>query len=50
MHRRLDRACDELDLDRERARGWAIVHAVAWAGADEAITARHVQIARWLTD
>jgi streptomycin 6-kinase len=50
VRRRLDRACDELDLDRERARGWTIVQTVAWAGGDEAITARHVQTARWLID
>jgi streptomycin 6-kinase len=29
---RLDRLCDELGLDRERARGWTIVQTVAWAG------------------
>lgn len=28
---RLDRLCDELGLDRERARGWTIVQTVAWA-------------------
>jgi streptomycin 6-kinase len=30
--RRLDFYCAELGLDRERARGWAIAHAVAWNG------------------
>ena len=50
VRRRLDRACDELDLDRERARGWTIVQTVAWAVGDEAITARNVQTARWLID
>ena len=29
---RLDRLCAELGLDRERARGWTIVHTVAWGG------------------
>ena len=29
---RLDRLCSELDLDRERARGWTIVQTVAWGG------------------
>jgi streptomycin 6-kinase len=50
VRRRLDRACDELDLDRERARGWAIAQTVAWAGDNDVTTARHVQTARWLID
>jgi streptomycin 6-kinase len=50
VRRRLDRACEQLDLDRERARGWTIVQTVAWAGGDEAITTRHVQTARWLIE
>ncbi|MEO8687184.1 MAG: aminoglycoside phosphotransferase family protein [Solirubrobacteraceae bacterium] len=29
---RLDQLADELELDRERIRGWAVVHAVAWGG------------------
>ena len=29
--KRLDRLCDELGLDRERARGWTIVQTTAWA-------------------
>jgi streptomycin 6-kinase len=32
VRRRLDFYCSELDLDRERTRGWAIAHAVAWDG------------------
>ncbi len=36
--RRLDFFAGELGLDRERARGWAIAHAVAW-GSNEAMLA-----------
>ena len=44
--RRLDRLCAELDLDRERARGWTIVQTVAWAPG-----ARHRldEVVEWLT-
>jgi streptomycin 6-kinase len=48
VRRRLDLLSDELGLDRERMRDWAIVHALAWGvdtnGADEAM----VNCARWL--
>ena len=50
VRRRLDRACDELELDRERARGWTIAQTIAWAGDNDVTTARHVQTARWLID
>jgi streptomycin 6-kinase len=30
VRRRMDILVEELDLDRERVRGWAIVHALAW--------------------
>ena len=32
IRRRLDQFSEELALDRERVRGWAVVHAVAWGG------------------
>jgi streptomycin 6-kinase len=32
IRRRLDQLSEELALDRERIRGWAVVHAVAWGG------------------
>ena len=32
IRRRLDQLAEELALDRERIRGWAVVHAVAWGG------------------
>jgi streptomycin 6-kinase len=44
LRRRLDLVAAELDLDRERMRGWGIVHAIAWNG-DEAMVA----CARWLS-
>src|SRR5918997_4502426 len=33
MERRLDYLVDRLSLDRERTRGWAIAHALAWKGS-----------------
>lgn len=41
--RRLDQLVDELDLDRERMRGWGIAHALAWDGDEKMIAC-----ARWL--
>jgi streptomycin 6-kinase len=37
MERRLDYLVDRLDLDRERTRGWAIAHALAWNGDSEMV-------------
>jgi streptomycin 6-kinase len=37
MERRLDYLVDRLDLDRERTRGWAIAHTLAWNGSPEMI-------------
>jgi streptomycin 6-kinase len=37
MERRLDYLVDRLGLDRERTRGWAIAHALAWNGRPEMI-------------
>jgi streptomycin 6-kinase len=37
MERRLDYLVDRLSLDRERTRGWAIAHAVAWNGSPDMI-------------
>ena len=50
VRHRLDLLSGELGLDRQRVRGWAIVHALAWGvdsgGADD----RMVDCARWLAD
>jgi streptomycin 6-kinase len=37
MERRLDYLVDRLALDRERTRGWAIAHALAWNGDSEMV-------------
>jgi streptomycin 6-kinase len=47
---RLDRLCRELDLDRERARGWALAQTVAWAIDDDAAETGHIEVARWLME
>jgi streptomycin 6-kinase len=47
--RRLERLTDELGLDRERARGWAIGQTIAWSGmSGGAPRGDHVEVARWL--
>jgi streptomycin 6-kinase len=45
---RLDRLSAELELDRERARGWALGQTLAWA--DTEYVSSHVQTARWLLE
>lgn len=46
---RLDRLTSELDLDRERARGWTVAQTVAWSGGSDYIE-EHMEIARWLLE
>jgi streptomycin 6-kinase len=49
VRHRLDRLCRALDLDRERARRWALAQTLAWSFDDAgAVLPRHVQTARWL--
>ena len=43
---RFDRLTAELDLDRERARGWAIAQTVAWGEG----SGTHLETARWLLE
>jgi Aminoglycoside/hydroxyurea antibiotic resistance kinase len=51
IRRRLDQLAEELALDRERLRGWAIVHAVAWGGEPGGDWyADMVACAGWLAD
>jgi streptomycin 6-kinase len=45
----LDRLCDGLGLDPERARGWAIVQALAWSFSTPFAAYRH-DTARWLIE
>jgi streptomycin 6-kinase len=49
VERRLDRLTDELGLDRERARLWALAQTVAWSFGDGALPG-HVETARWLLE
>jgi streptomycin 6-kinase len=44
---RLDRLCSDLDLDRERARGWTIAQTIAWSGGSDYIE-KHVETVEWL--
>ena len=45
---RLDRVTEELHLDRERARRWALAHTIAWAFDEGDVEIAHVEVARWL--
>jgi streptomycin 6-kinase len=45
---RLDRLTNELHLDRDRARRWALAHTIAWVFDDGDVEPGHVEIARWL--
>jgi streptomycin 6-kinase len=44
---RLDRLCSDLELDRERARGWTIAQTIAWSGGSDWIET-HVETVEWL--
>jgi streptomycin 6-kinase len=48
VRRQLDQLTSELGLDRERARGWGIVHALAWGVTEDDVDPEHVACARWL--
>jgi streptomycin 6-kinase len=45
---RLDRLTRVLDLDRERARDWALAHTLAWAFEGDEALPLHVETAGWL--
>ena len=45
----LDRLCDGLGLDWQRARGWAIIQALAWSFSTPFAAYRH-DTARWLIE
>ncbi len=47
---RLRYLCGALDLDIERARGWALAQTVAWAFEGNRAIPGHVDVARWLLD
>jgi streptomycin 6-kinase len=48
VRRRLDLLTDELELDRDRMRRWALLHALAWGQGDKGADAAMVACARWL--
>ena len=48
VRHRLDRLTAELGLDRERARGWAIAHAVTRAFLGRPVKPHCVEVAQWL--
>jgi streptomycin 6-kinase len=48
IRHRLDRLTAELGLERDRARGWALAHTVAWAFDADEVFPDHVETARWL--
>jgi len=50
VRRRLDQLTFELGLDRERLRGWAIAHALAWGVSGTGVHEGHVACARWLAE
>jgi streptomycin 6-kinase len=45
---RLSQLTDELALDRERVRGWGIVHALAWGVSEHKLEPDMVACAEWL--
>ena len=47
---RFDRLTAELNLDRDRARGWTIGQTLAWAMSDGQVYERHIEAARWLLE
>ena len=52
IRRRLDQLTAELGLDRERLRGWGIVHALAWgfSGETRKVEQDMIMCARWLAN
>ena len=50
VRRRLDQLSADLDLDRERMRRWAVVHALAWGMADDEWFPDIVACAAWLDE
>ena len=50
LRARLDQLSAELDVDRERARRWAAVHALAWGVGDDEWFADLVVCAQWLAE
>lgn len=50
MLRRFDRLTADLEIDRERARGWCIAQTLAWAVDESGADDHMIAVARWLSD
>jgi streptomycin 6-kinase len=50
MLRRFDRLTADLEIDRERARGWCIAQTLAWAVEDSGADDQMIAVARWLSN
>jgi streptomycin 6-kinase len=50
LRRRVDVLADALALDRDRMRGWGIVHALAWGVRPDHVMAEMLACARWLAE
>jgi streptomycin 6-kinase len=50
VRRRLDQLAAELSLDRERMRGWAVAHALAWGVSGTGVYEEQIPCARWLAE
>jgi streptomycin 6-kinase len=48
--RRLDQLASELELDRERMRGWGVAHALAWGLEESGYDELMLACARWLAE
>ena len=46
---RLERLCADLQLDRTRARAWALAQTVAWSFEGNGVLPGHVEVATWLS-
>jgi streptomycin 6-kinase len=50
VRRRLDALSEQLELDRERMRGWAVAHALAWGLEESGYDAVMLACARWFAE
>ncbi|MFG2058345.1 aminoglycoside phosphotransferase family protein [Micromonospora sp. NPDC048930] len=48
VRHRLDRLSAELGLDRERVRGWTVVHCTAWSIGAGQLFPNQIEVVRWL--
>ncbi|MFF5179371.1 aminoglycoside phosphotransferase family protein [Micromonospora sp. NPDC000316] len=50
VRHRLDRLSAELELNRERVRGWTIGQTLAWSIDGEVVLPHQIEVVRWLLD